>query len=278
VPHAETAVADAFEAVFGKSPVVESKPAEPLVTVSAYVEASEASPAKLAKLRAALRPHLAKSGRISCQKVRREDWAESWKRHFKPLEIGPTLLIRPSWSKRKPRRDQALVVLDPGLSFGTGQHPTTWYCLRKIVEAMKPGASLLDIGCGSGILAISAAKLGYTPVEAFDFDPVPVRIAQANMRRNRVEQKIKCARKDLTKLPAKSAQKFDVVCANLIADLLIDESDRILNRLARNGRLIVAGILASQFGEVQEAYEAKGMELLDTKTEKEWQSGLFARA
>jgi ribosomal protein L11 methyltransferase len=142
---------------------------------------------------------------------------------------------------------------------------------------MKPGASLLDVGCGSGILAISAAKLGYTPVEAFDFDPVAVRIAQANMRRNRVDRKINCARKDLTKIPLKSPQKFDVISANLVADLLIDQSARILNRLANDGQLIVAGILASQFKEVRKAYEGQGMQLLDTNTEREWQSGLFAR-
>ena len=97
------------------------------------------------------------------------------------------------------------------------------------------------------------------------------------MRRNRVEKKIDCARKDLTKVPLKVARKFDVVCANLISDLLIDEADRILNRLKEDGRLVVAGILAAQFAEVQEAYEKKGMKLVDTKTEREWQSGLFAR-
>ena len=97
------------------------------------------------------------------------------------------------------------------------------------------------------------------------------------MRRNGVEKKIQCDRRDLTKLPAKSAKKFDVVCANLVADLLVDEADRILNRLVKDGRLVVAGILASQFREVREAYEAKGLKLRDTITEREWQSGLFSR-
>src|ERR1039458_8715570 len=108
-------------------------------------------------------------GKISIAKVRREDWAESWKRHFKPIEIGDTLLLKPSWSKRRPRKDQAVVVLDPGLSFGTGQHPTTAFCLREIARCGKKeaGWSFLDIGTGSGILAIAAAKLGYAPVHAF---------------------------------------------------------------------------------------------------------------
>jgi ribosomal protein L11 methyltransferase len=214
---------------------------------------------------------------IVIAKVKREDWAESWKKYFKTIRIGKKLLIKPSWSEEKGVNGQAVVELDPGLSFGTGQHPTTAYCLKQIVRAKKPGASLLDIGCGSGILAISAAKLGYAPVEAFDFDPVAVRVAQANMRRNGVERKIKCERHDLTKLPAKATKKFDVVCANLVADLLVNEANRILNRLVEDGRLVVAGILASQFSEVQEAYEGKGLRLLDTKTEREWQSGLFSR-
>lgn len=212
---------------------------------------------------------------IIIAKVKREDWAESWKKYFKTIRVGRKLLIKPSWSKEKALKGQAIVELDPGLSFGTGQHPTTSYCLQQIVKAMRPGASLLDIGCGSGILAISAAKLGYAPVDAFDFDPVAVRIAQANMRRNRVDKKINCKRQDLTKVPVNSAKKYDVICANLISDLLISQADRILNRLSENGRLIVAGILSTQFKEVQQTYEEKGLKLRDTKTEREWQSGYF---
>jgi ribosomal protein L11 methyltransferase len=224
---------------------------------------------------------------IRIAKVKREDWAESWKKYFKTIRVGKQLLIKPSWSKEKPAKGQAAVVLDPGLSFGTGQHPTTGYCLKQIVarwsdelresssKRLPNRPSLLDIGCGSGILAISAAKLGYSPVEALDFDPVAVRIAQANLRRNRVAHKVACRRQDLTKLPLHSGKKFNVICANLVADLLISESTRIINRLASNGRLIVAGILATQFKEVQRAFEKKGLRLLDTQTEREWQSGLF---
>src|SRR5690242_5190365 len=117
------------------------------------------------------------AGRIEIAKVKREDWKESWKRHFHPLEIGNSLLVKPSWSKRRPRKNQAVVVLDPGLSFGTGQHPTTSFCLNEIVRCRKSGSrqSFLDIGTGSGILAIAAAKMGYQPVQAFDFDPDAVR-------------------------------------------------------------------------------------------------------
>src|ERR1051326_5781735 len=125
-------------------------------------------------------------GRISVEKLRRGDWGESWERHFRPIEIGSALLLKPSWSRTKPKKTQAEVVLDPGLSFGTGQHPTTRFCLEQIVAFHSPNKpqSFLDLGTGSGILAIAAAKLGYRPVLALDVDPQAIRTARANARRN----------------------------------------------------------------------------------------------
>jgi ribosomal protein L11 methyltransferase len=220
------------------------------------------------------------SGKISCQKIRREDWAESWKRHFKPIEIGSALLIKPSWSKRPPRKGQAVIVLDPGLSFGTGQHPTTAFCLQQLTShatrnTQHATRSLLDIGTGSGILAIAAAKLGYQPVEAFDFDPEAVRIARENARKNRVLRNIHITRKDVTKLPLRSAKQYDLICANLISTLLMAERPRILSRLKRTGVLVIAGILNSEFALVQRHYEHSGLLLIASKVEKEWRSGAF---
>jgi ribosomal protein L11 methyltransferase len=223
------------------------------------------------------------SGKILFQKVRREDWAESWKRHFKPIEIGAALLIKPSWVKRRPKKGQVMLVLDPGLSFGTGQHATTGFCLRQIVahhKSMKRSQtavakSVLDIGSGSGILAIAAAKLGYAPVAAFDFDPEAVRIARENARKNRVSLKVHITRGDVTKLPLRSQKKYDLICANLISTLLIGERQRILLRLKENGVLVVAGILENEFHLVQRAYESAGLRLVASRTEKEWRSGAF---
>jgi ribosomal protein L11 methyltransferase len=215
--------------------------------------------------------------KISMHKVRREDWSESWKKFFKTIEIGSALLIKPTWSKRRPRRNQAAVVLDPGLSFGTGQHATTSFCLKQLVACKRPGEkqSFLDIGTGSGVLAISAAKLAYQPVRAIDYDPVAVRVAKTNARRNRVHGRISITRNDLTRWPARSETRYDLICATLIDSLLIDESARILNRLKPGGRLVLAGILASQFANVQESYEALGLKLVLSDVEREWQSGLF---
>ena len=215
------------------------------------------------------------AGRVTIQRVRRENWAESWKRHFKPLEISERLLVIPSWSKRKTKRGQAVVILDPGLSFGTGHHPTTAFCLEKISAFRDETRSqgLLDMGCGSGILAISAIKLGYSPVTAFDFDPEAVRVARENAAANGVAFHI--SQQDLTKLPRRSREKFDVVCANLIYDLLIQERTRILARLAPAGTLLLAGILRKQFSKVQGAFEAAGLRLVSSRAAREWRSGAF---
>jgi len=231
------------------------------------------------------------TGAISIGKVRTLDWAESWKRHFKPITIGDALLIKPSWSKTRPRRGQALVVLDPGLSFGTGQHPTTSFCLQQLTSALKPAPassdvntaflrqtaskSLLDIGTGSGILAIAAAKLGYQPVEAFDFDREAVRIARENAAANGV--RIKIYRGDVTRLPLRAVARFNVVCANLISNLLIAERKTIVNRLNRKGLLILAGILKAEFPTVKRAFEREGLRLVSAEAEKEWMSGSFIR-
>ena len=255
------------------------------VTASVYLQkASDWTPARQRELRSGL-DELRQLGldlgpaTLSRKSIRREDWAESWKRHFKPMEIGRALLLKPSWSKRKPRREQALVVLDPGLSFGTGQHPTTRFCLEQIVAVRADASprSFLDIGTGSGILAIAAAKLGYRPVEAFDFDPDSVRVARENARRNDVSRRLHLAQADLTKLPSRSAKKFDLVCANLIYDLLLAERSRILNRVAPGGTLVLAGILTTQFDLVQSAYGAKGWSLVASREEKEWKSGAFQK-
>jgi ribosomal protein L11 methyltransferase len=209
--------------------------------------------------------------------VQARDWSESWKRHFKPIEIGRSLLVKPTWSNRVPKSGQQLVLLDPGLSFGTGQHATTHFCLTQVAKLRRAGErqSFMDMGTGSGILAIAAAKLGYAPVKAFDFDPDAVRISAENTELNGVTGAVELTQADLTKMPRGSKEKFDVVCANLIYDLLIAERDRILARLAPDGSLVLAGILATQFKAVEKAFAGAGLKLVTAKTDKEWRSGLF---
>ncbi len=284
---AEDAVGEVFTEIFGHAGSVYHDLELGTFTASIYLDNAKAwnAAARLAlnagldRIRAA--GLSLDTGGVTADRVRRENWAESWKRHFKPIVVGRALLVKPSWVKRKPQPGQAVVILDPGLSFGTGQHPTTRFCLKQLVAVArsKAGAqSLLDIGTGSGILAIAAARLRFKSVEAFDFDPESVRVARRNATKNRVEKRIRISRADLTELPSMPRRKHQVVCANLIYDLLLAERSRILNRLAPGGVLVLAGILQTQFAEVRSAYEAAGMRLTDTRVENEWQSGAFVRA
>lgn len=215
--------------------------------------------------------------RISISRLRAQDWAESWKRHFQPLEIAQRLLVRPSWSRRRAKRGQAVVVLDPGLSFGTGQHPTTRFCLRQIADSRGvEGQSFLDIGTGSGILAIAAAKLGYSPVEAFDFDPTAVRIARQNAGKNHAQLRLRQC--DLAKLALKAPRQFNLVCANLTCDLLTSEREKIVARVRPDGKLVLAGILNRQFPAVRRAFTSMGMRVLQSDHTGEWTSAAFAFA
>jgi ribosomal protein L11 methyltransferase len=223
-------------------------------------------------------------GKISVARVRREDWAESWKRHFKPIGIGDALLVKPGWSKKRPRRGQAVVILNPGLSFGTGQHPTTLFCLQEIArnhasnqrkQFRNNELSFLDIGTGSGILAIAGAKLGYAPIHAIDFDPEAVRVVRANARINGVLKKVKILHSDVALLPIIPKERFDLICANLISNLLIKECKRIIAQLNPGGVLVVSGILKKEFFQVRRAFEKSGLKLVSNGSRKEWRSGSF---
>jgi ribosomal protein L11 methyltransferase len=281
-PEAEDAVAEMLGGLFGAAAATYFNFETGVSTVSVFRDQKTDSRKARAEIAAGLR-RIGDCGlkigaaKIEIARVKREDWAESWKRHFHPLEIGKTLLIKPSWSKKRPRKNQAVVILDPGLSFGTGQHPTTSFCLNELVRRRKNGTrqSFLDIGTGSGILAIAAAKLGYQPVHAFDFDPESVRVARANAHKNGVDSKIRLTRGDVTKQPLKPARQYDLVCANLISNLLISERRRILSRLKPGGTLVLAGILAAEFGEVERAFAALKLKRVASRVENEWCSGSF---
>jgi ribosomal protein L11 methyltransferase len=280
---AEDAVGVLLELEQGQTPSSYADALTRLSTVSVYGEIETRDVAGIKRrLREGLQA-LAADGidvapaRIQVKKVPARDWSESWKRHFKPLDLGPRLLVKPTWSRRVPKKTQALVVLDPGLSFGTGQHATTRFCLEQLVALRDPQSvqSMLDVGTGSGILAIAAVKLGYQPVNAFDFDADCVRVANENTELNEVAAVLSVTHDDITQVPKKPKQRYSVVCANLIYDLLIAERDRLLARVTPGGSLVLAGILETQFGMVRKAFEEAGWKLVAATTDKEWRSGTF---
>ena len=278
----EDAIACLLERTFGQSPSIYRSEKTGQVVVTAY-------PAGLPAPQRAVRVGLEKSleemrgwrldlgrARLTLRPLRRENWAESWKRHFHPIAIGRQLLVKPGWSRRRAWPGQRVVILDPGLSFGTGQHPTTLFCLQQLARFRRRGAeqSFLDIGCGSSILAIAAAKLGYTPVAAFDSDPEAVRASRANIKRNKV--RVALRRADLTRLPLNPRRRYDVVCANLIGDLLLSQAERIRNLLKPGGKLVTAGILHGEFPEIEKKLQRFNLTLVQSKVDKEWKSGQFA--
>ncbi len=280
---AEEAVAELFARVFAQQPITATDLRTRTTKVSIYSFGPQKfSQRAVRRVEAGLR-NIERCGldvtpaRLQLRRLRQRNWAEAWKKQFKPIRIGSALLIKPSWSKCKPRKDQAVVVLDPGQAFGTGHHPTTAFCLRQIVSLRRPGLlqSFLDIGTGSGILAIAAAKLGYEPVVALDCDPKAVRIAKANVKRNKLTPIVRVIKADVATFRLPPPAKFDVVCANLNADVLVTWWPQITRLVASTGALVLAGVLESEFDQVRRVYEKAGFALADTETEKNWQSALF---
>ena len=209
--------------------------------------------------------------------LRSEEWTEAWKKFFKPLEISPRLLVRPDWLDDLPKPGQKLLSVDPGMSFGTGQHPTTLYCLQTIDRLLQqPDVnSLLDAGCGSGILAIAGALLGYDPVDAFDFDPDAVASAKKNLERNNISSVIPTVG-DANEYPGR-AGGYDLVCANILGHLLRAFRVRISSWVKPGKFLCLAGILNSEFDALSADYAELGFTEIDRCTLKEWTSGLFRR-
>ncbi|HEY6004687.1 MAG TPA: 50S ribosomal protein L11 methyltransferase [Anaeromyxobacter sp.] len=184
-----------------------------------------------------------------------EDWGEGWKRHFAPLDVG-RVRIRPSWIEAPPPPGAVEVVLDPGMAFGTGSHATTSLCLAALSDllALRPGASVLDVGTGSGILAIAADRLGAGRVAANDDDPKAVEVARENAGRNG-------ASVEVVSRPLEAVEgTFDVVVANILANTLVELAPAIAAKLAPGGVVLLSGILAPQEEEVRRAYRALGLE------------------
>jgi ribosomal protein L11 methyltransferase len=204
----------------------------------------------------------------------RQDWAESWKAFFHPQRVSQRLTIKPSWEDYVPvSPDECIIELDPGMSFGTGRHGTTQACLQYIDELSlkRPEAAFLDAGCGSGILSIAAAQLGLSRVTAIDNDPAAIAAARENIEHAGCGVEL-C---DGTAGLWQPEQLFDIVVANILADVLVSIAPELLTYVANDGHLILSGILTEQFDDVCTTYAALGWQCIDSRTIDEWTSGLF---
>jgi ribosomal protein L11 methyltransferase len=202
------------------------------------------------------------------ERVPDEDWGRSWREHYTALDVGRRLRIRPSW---EPAGDgsRCEIVIDPGMAFGTGTHFTTAACLE-LLEQVLDGAdrplSVLDVGTGTGVLAIGAAQLGARTVAAFDTDAEAVEVAHANLTGNGVATRIELRRGTLDE----ESRRFDLVLANLLAPLLCRLAPDLAAAVADGGRLIASGLLVDQKTEVVEALAAAGLSLTEARSDGEW--------
>jgi ribosomal protein L11 methyltransferase len=238
--------------------------------VRAYVPADRAN-GVAGEARAAL-AEASVSADVSTRAVDEEDWAESWKEHFHVERFGERIVVVPSWRTYDHQPDDVVIALDPGMAFGTGQHETTRMCLEALERVVAPGMRVLDVGCGSGILAIAAAKLGARDVVAVDVDVDCVRITRENAELNGVYETVAAEQGSVgAGWPFEDPPSgFDVVVANIIARVIIEHAPALLGALAAGGRLIVSGIIAEREAETCEALAAAGEGITSVRVMGEW--------
>ena len=207
------------------------------------------------------------AGAVSWKAVADEDWAETWKEFFHTEKIGARTVIKPTWEEYEAGAGEIVAELDPGAAFGTGQHATTALCIRALEELVRPGMTVFDIGTGSGVLAIVAAKLGAKRVEAVDFDPVAVRVARENVRQNGAEDVVRTGQSDLLKSVEGEA---DLIIANIIADIIVRLFGEVEAHLAPDGTMLLAGIIEDRLQDVVEAAALHGFAVEKIEQEKGW--------
>ena len=210
--------------------------------------------------------------------IKKEDWTEVWKKYFKIQHVTPTLTIRASWLEYKPKENETVIDIDPGMSFGTGSHETTQGCLIFLekLSKIRPSGSFLDAGCGSGILSIAASKFGFDPICAFDHSEESIQITKENLKKNHVALgTINLRQADIKKY--EPGRQFDVVTANIISSVLVAGHKNLLSWIAPGGPLILAGILRSDYEKVRRDFITDEVSEIKTFSEKEWTCGLFVR-
>lgn len=251
---------------------------ETAVTVKIYVPEAEDTP----QLRQRLQEIIYHMGRLypipppTFRQLEEEDWSNAWKAHYRPFRIGNKVWIQPSWIKNSggadngdfAQPDDVVLVLDPGMAFGTGLHPTTQMCLQALEAVVQPGASVLDVGTGSGILSIAAVKLGAGSVRAFDTDAVAVQTAVENAAHNGIEA-IQINQGVLADVPLTT---WDIVVVNILAHVIVAllENERLMKYVAPDGKLILSGIIEEQLGTVETAVLQAGGRIIEKFQVQDW--------
>ena len=223
------------------------------------------------------------------RRLAEKDWTEAWKRQYQTQRVGRRTVIVPAWEEYAPAPGEVVLRLEPGMAFGTGLHPTTRLCLRALEEYCPPGGDLLDVGTGSGVLAIAAAKLGARSVLALDADQAAVSVARENVSMNGVDEQVTVRHGTLPggdavpvhflsdgKLDLLETGHFDLILVNILAHVIIGLAPAISTRLAPGGTVIAAGLIDTQEQLVAESFQAVGLRIVGRAQEKDWVS-LIAR-
>jgi ribosomal protein L11 methyltransferase len=206
--------------------------------------------------------------KVVYREIDEEDWAASWKEYFWPEKVSDKIVVKPTWREYEPKKDELIVEIDPGMAFGTGTHPTTSLCIRMIEKYLRPGDTFLDIGTGSGILMIAAAKLGAETVWGVDNDLVAVEVAEKNLRLNKIEK----SRFHILSGNLVDAvhQSFSMVTANILSEVILELLDDIRGVTAAGSILICSGIIEGNAGDVIEKMKKSGFSIAELAEKEKW--------
>ncbi len=212
-------------------------------------------------------------GSVETKEVQDEDWSNNWKQYYKPTKIGKNIVIKPEWEVYQPKPEEIIIEMNPGMAFGTGTHETTAMCTEALEEVVTKEDLVYDIGCGSGILGIVAAKLGAKKVIAVDLDEVAVKVARENVEKNQVEDQVLVYHGNLMD---NIDQKGDIILVNIIADVIITMAPDFQDYLKPTGTLITSGIILDKIEPVKKALNAHNIVVYKTVEKGEW-AALYGR-
>lgn len=237
-----------------------------IVSISGYMEADE----NIVEVLEQLKLLLPQNSKVEVISVNDDDWANNWRKYYHPIHVGNHLVIKPSWIDYEKQPDDIIVELDPGMAFGTGTHETTRMCMAHLEKYIDSDSRVLDVGCGSGILSITSLLIGADEVTGVDIDPVAVKVAIENGSMNDFKPpKYNIKRGNLVD---EAEGKYDVIVANIIADVIIGVCGDVKQFLADDGVFISSGIIIDRKDDVKKAFDEKGYTIIDTVEEGEWVS------